>query len=93
MKKRSNMKITIDTKEDTHEEIKKVIRMLSSLVGQEVMTNQSDLFSDDSNKTEGTDIFNMFDTSPETKTEAEQEEQKEEKEDIDIDIPDVEEYH
>jgi len=36
------MKISIDTKEDSHEEIKKVIRMLQNLVGdsQEVFTNQ-----------------------------------------------------
>jgi len=42
------MKITIDTKEDTHEDIQKVIKILSSLVGnQEVMSNQADLFGDD----------------------------------------------
>jgi len=36
------MKISIDTKEDSHEEIKKVIQMLKNLVGesQEVFTNQ-----------------------------------------------------
>ena len=34
------MKITIDTKEDSHEEIRKVIRMLSSLIGEkEVFSN------------------------------------------------------
>ena len=35
------MKISIDTKEDSHEEIRKVIRMLQNLVGdyQEVFTN------------------------------------------------------
>jgi len=61
------MKITIDTKEDSHQEIQKVIKMLSSLVGQEVMSNQGDLFDDstsssdilvdDSSKTESPDIF------------------------------------
>lgn len=61
------MKITIDTKEDSHEEIQKVIRMLSSLVGQEVMSNQGDLFADSnsssdilgdgSSKTESPDMF------------------------------------
>ena len=61
------MKITIDTKEDSHQEIQKVIKMLSSLVGQEVMSNQRDLFDDstsssdilvdDSSKTESPDIF------------------------------------
>ena len=36
------MKISIDTKEDSHEEIRKVIKMLQNLVGdsQEVFTNQ-----------------------------------------------------
>jgi hypothetical protein len=36
------MKISIDTKEDSHEEIKKVIKMLQNLVGesQEVFTNE-----------------------------------------------------
>ena len=36
------MKISIDTKEDSHEEIKKVIMMLQNLVGdsQEVFTNE-----------------------------------------------------
>ena len=34
------MKITIDTKEDSHEEIKKAIRMLSSLIGEkEIFSN------------------------------------------------------
>ena len=40
------MKITIDTKEDSHEEIRKVIRMLSSLVGEEMRTNQGNIFED-----------------------------------------------
>ena len=36
------MKISLDTKEDSHEEIRKVIKMLQNLVGdsQEVFTNQ-----------------------------------------------------
>ena len=35
------MKVSIDTKEDSHEEIKKVIKMLQNLVGDaEVFTNQ-----------------------------------------------------
>ena len=70
-----NMKITIDTKEDSHEELRKVIKMLSSLVGDEVMSNQgnlfgdsssngtSDMFSDNStNSSEGSggSVFDMF---------------------------------
>ena len=36
------MKISLDTKEDSHEEIKKVIKMLQNLVGdsQEIFTNE-----------------------------------------------------
>ena len=57
------MKITIDTKEDSAEEIKKLIKMLSSLIGEEYK-------SGDENKevpevSEGT--FNMFDSSAEEK--------------------------
>jgi len=51
------MKITIDTKEDSHDEIKKIIRMLSSLVDGEVLSNKSDMFSDKKN-TQSSDIFN-----------------------------------
>ncbi|MFH1682310.1 MAG: hypothetical protein ABIA37_00790 [Candidatus Woesearchaeota archaeon] len=40
------MKITIDTKEDSKEEIKKAIQLLSSLVKEEVVVNQ-DVFSSD----------------------------------------------
>jgi len=41
------MKITIDTKEDSHQEIRKIIRMLSSLVGENPVTNAPDMFGDD----------------------------------------------
>lgn len=51
------MKITIDTKEDSHEELRKVIKMLSSLVGQEVMSNQSGIFGSDNNSNGSSDIF------------------------------------
>ena len=43
------MKITIDTKEDSHAEIQKVISMLSALVGGEEKTySNKDIFSDSS---------------------------------------------
>jgi len=39
------VKITIDTKEDSHAEIQKVIKMLSSLVsGEEIMSNRGNIF-------------------------------------------------
>lgn len=51
------MKITIDTKEDSHAEIQKVIKMLSSLVnGEEVMNNQGDLFGS-TDESQSSDIF------------------------------------
>ncbi len=59
------MKIQIDTKEDSHEEIRKVIRMLSSLVGeQEAISNQGNIFADNSQDNSGNspspDIFGML---------------------------------
>ncbi len=41
------MKVSIDTKEDSHEEIKKVIKMLQNLVGdsQEIFSNDSSISS------------------------------------------------
>ncbi|MBI2653651.1 hypothetical protein HYX02_02455 [Candidatus Woesearchaeota archaeon] len=58
------MKISIDTKEDSHDEIKKVIKMLQNLVGdaQEVFINQP--VSEQSTETTGSPFANIFgDTS------------------------------
>ena len=41
------MKISIDTKEDSHEDILKVIRMLRHLVGEESYSNQRNIFDND----------------------------------------------
>jgi len=57
------MKITIDTKEDSVEDIKKVIKMLSSLIGEDKKEDESPEVS------EG--VFNMFDSSAEEKQEEE----------------------
>tara|TARA_Y100000310_G_scaffold242976_1_gene247310 strand:+ start:18706 stop:19074 length:369 start_codon:yes stop_codon:yes gene_type:complete len=54
------MKITIDTKEDSHEEIQKAIKLLSSLIPGEVMSNSGDLFDGDSpslDANKSSDIF------------------------------------
>ena len=86
------MKITIDTKEDSHEEIRRVIKMLSSLVGEkEVMSNQ-DIFSDASSGQES-GVFSMF-SSPDSgsNSEVKAEPKKEEKKNLDFDIPGLEEY-
>ena len=59
----TTMKISIDTKEDSHEEIKKVIKMLQNLVGdsEEIFTNEpqetaaspmANIFGDTSNATQ-----------------------------------------
>ena len=42
------VKITVDTKEDSHEEIKKVIKMLSAFVGESPLTNQPNIFEESS---------------------------------------------
>ena len=85
------MKITIDTKEDSHEEIKKVIKMLSSLVGEkEIMSNQ-DIFSDKSSGQED-GVFSMFSGSDSGSKTEEKEPKKEDKENLDFDIPGLEEY-
>ena len=71
------MKITIDTKEDSGDDIRKVIRMLQSLVGES--THQADAFSDtDSEQEPG--VFNMFDAP----TEDSQTEEEPKPEKIDI---------
>ncbi|MBI2652387.1 hypothetical protein HYX00_02875 [Candidatus Woesearchaeota archaeon] len=60
------MKISIDTKEDSHDEIKKVIKMLQNLVGdsQEIFTNQP-ISESGSTETTGSPFANIFgDTSP-----------------------------
>ncbi len=58
------MKLTIDTKEDSHEDLRKVISMLQNIVGdsQEVFTNQPGMLP--SQTTESSPIANIFgDTS------------------------------
>src|SRR3989338_1644161 len=57
------MKVSIDTKEDSHEEIKKVIKMLQNLVGdsQEVFTNDSSVSSPQSSQEPAANPFaNIF---------------------------------
>ena len=56
------MKISIDTKEDSHEEIKKVIKMLQNLVGDsgEIFTNQPITSETNSTETAGAAFTNIF---------------------------------
>ena len=64
------MKISIDTKEDSHEEIKKVISMLQNLVGdsQEIFTNQP--ISESSKESTGSPFGNIFGDSSAASQEA-----------------------
>lgn len=86
------MKITIDTKEDSHEEIKKIIKMLSSLVEEETFTNQGNIFEDKSSEVGNQNMFGLFDNKNQN-TPAEESKEEKDKEDLDIDIPGVQEYH
>ena len=58
----TTMKISLDTKEDSHDEIKKVIRMLQNLVGdsQEVFTNEPQAAQ------ESSPMANIFGDTPNT---------------------------
>jgi len=74
------MKLTIDTKEDSPDEIRKAIRMLSSCIGDsaERPGHHKDVFSDDSKESgSGGAFLNMFgDSAPPEK--------KEEKDDMEV---------
>ena len=65
------MKITIDTKEDSHSEIKKVISLLTHLIGETPASNHN-IFDDSKPTEESGNLFNIFDTpaSAETKPES-----------------------
>lgn len=81
------MKITIDTKEDSHEDIKKVIRMLQNLVGEEkVYTNQGNIFDDSKPVTENVfgDLFNNDKESKESPLKEEKPSEEEKK-----DVPEI----
>jgi len=78
------MKVSIDTKEDSHEDIRKVIRMLQNIVGetQEVFTNQPQPTSEETTASPFANIFGdtatpstttpTETTTPETKEEIEE---------------------
>lgn len=66
------MKISIDTREDSHEEIRKVIKMLQSLVGdaQETFTNQSESSNPEAIGSPFANIFGDTSSIPEASTTA-----------------------
>ncbi len=98
------MKITIDTKEDSHEEIRRAIKMLSSLVGErETFSNQPNIFDsdppclgDDIPSDSGGNAFsNMFGAEPITPSIEDNENTSDDevKVEEEKEIPDIIEYH
>lgn len=79
------MKITIDTKEDTHEDIKKVIRLLTHIIGEHPTTNQPNVFEESTPTTNqpetpsGNIFGNMFE-NPQTEPKTEETTEQKEKE-------------
>ena len=79
------MKITIDTKEDSHDDLRKVIRMLQHMVGESndgaILSNSSSGPSEESTGA----FFNMFGDSPSSPSidedSSDDDDQEEEKED------------
>jgi len=91
------VKITVDTKEDSHEEIKKVIKMLSAFVGENPLTNQANIFEDSSpaipETNEPTNAFaNMFGGESQPPTSELQSQEETETDDDSDDTPEVIEY-
>ncbi len=83
------MKITIDTKADSKEEIKKVIGLLSKLVGEREAMASKDIFEQEETLQENV-LGNLFENTEKNEEKTKQEEIEPEKEDKGI--PDVEFY-
>jgi len=67
------MKITIDTKEENKEELKKLIALLTALVNEPVYTNSNDIFEKQESESEGTNAFSsMFGSSESQSTDEEE---------------------
>lgn len=95
------MKIEIDTKHDSPEEIRKVIKMLQHLVGEHSYTNQPNIFEDPDSFGTGSDeesasdtgstnaFVNMFGDSSREPKEEPMDEPEEEKKEAKEEIPEV----
>lgn len=87
------MKITIDTKEDSPEEIRNIIKMLSSLIREKSYTNRPNIFEDSSPEVtpnaQGNVFGNIF---GDTETKQQAETKPEEKTEI-KDTPSITEYY
>lgn len=68
------IKITIDTNKDSHNDIKKAIAMLSSLIGEKAYTNEpKNMFSENSDAPEQEGLFGMFNENPDQNKETKEE--------------------
>ena len=85
------MKISIDTKDDSPEDIRKIIRMLSSFIGEKEAV-QSDIFAQESELSpqDNSGFVNMFENANQETKEPEIETKP--KEELDLDLPGLEEY-
>ena len=86
------MKITIDTKEDSHEDIRKVIRMLNHLVGNDHYTNSSGIFDSSSDSaaeavSDSANAFSNMFNSESTQTTEEKPKEKESHDDAPQVVP------
>ena len=85
------MKITIDTKEDSHSEIKRAIELLSSLVQQ--TAKHSNIFEETEKNESSGGMFNMFgDNTPQPKPPEVEERPKPKPSEIDDDFPQIMQY-
>ena len=57
------MKITIDTKEDNHEDIRKIVALLSQMIGKEAVTNSPKNVFENPSSSELPNLMSMFDSS------------------------------
>ena len=57
------LKITIDTKEDSHEDIKKIVALLSQMIGKDAVINSSQNIFERSSSSELPNLMAMFDSS------------------------------
>ena len=64
------LKITIDTKEDSHEDIKKIVALLSQMIGKDSVTNSPQNLFENSSSSELPNLMAMFDSSNQNTTSA-----------------------
>jgi hypothetical protein len=86
------MKITIDTKEDSAEEIKKIVNFLSAFVGDRPIVSNKNIFDDNKpSDSNGNAFLSMFGSEPSTPAAVSQETVKKD-ESSSTDFPRIIEY-